>query len=59
MPGISVFLRRGNELLHTYSSFARGLDLLNGAYNFLDLTPKGRDEGGRPMGWLRLRDSYD
>jgi predicted dithiol-disulfide oxidoreductase (DUF899 family) len=58
MPGVSVFLRRGDEVFHTYSTFARGLDILNGAYNLLDLTPKGRDENGRIMSWLRLRDSY-
>lgn len=61
MPGISVFLRDGDSVLHAYSTYARGLDMLNGAYHFLDLTPKGRDEGDLPwsMAWLRRRDRYE
>ncbi len=58
-PGVSVFLRDGGKIFHTYSAYARGLDLLNAAYNYLDIVPKGRDEG--PMGmmdWLRRRDEY-
>ena len=35
-------------MFHTYSTYARGIDMLNGTYHFLDLTPKGRDEGRRP-----------
>lgn len=61
MPGISVFARDGEDrVFHTYSCYARGLDMMNGAYHYLDLTPKGRDEAGpvKPMAWLRLRDSY-
>ena len=43
-PGLSVFLKdSGREIYHTYSSYARGLDILVGTYNFLDLAPKGRD----------------
>ena len=44
---------------HTYSTFARRLDLINPAYNLLDLTPLGRQEEGLPfsMSWVRLRDS--
>lgn len=60
-PGISVFARgEGGELFHTYSCYARGLDMLNGAYHYMDLTPKGRDEAGLgySMAWLRRRDSY-
>lgn len=61
LPGISVFFRdAGGDVFHTYSCYARGLDMLNGAYHFLDLTPKGRDEAGLPhtMSWVRLRDEY-
>jgi predicted dithiol-disulfide oxidoreductase (DUF899 family) len=60
-PGISVFYRdEAGELFHTYSCFARGLDMMNAAYHYLDLTPLGRHEEGLPypMDWLRLRDSY-
>jgi predicted dithiol-disulfide oxidoreductase (DUF899 family) len=60
-PGISVFYRdeMGN-IFHTYSCFARGLDMMNAAYHYLDLTPMGRHEEGLPypMDWLRLRDQY-
>src|SRR6202453_800684 len=60
-PGISVFFRddTGN-IFHTYSCFARGLDMMNAAYHYLDLTPMGRDEDGLPypMDWVRLRDQY-
>ena len=60
-PGISVFARgEGGQLFHTYSCYARGLDMLNGAYHYMDLTPKGRDEAGLSysMAWLRRHDSY-
>jgi predicted dithiol-disulfide oxidoreductase (DUF899 family) len=58
-PGLSVFLREGDDVFHTYSTYARGLDLLIGAYNIMDLTPLGRQEENTPnMGWLRLHDSY-
>jgi predicted dithiol-disulfide oxidoreductase (DUF899 family) len=59
-PGVSVFARDGDAVFHTYSTYARGLDMLNGAYHLLDLTPKGRDEAGLPypMAWLRRRDQY-
>jgi predicted dithiol-disulfide oxidoreductase (DUF899 family) len=61
LPGISVFYRdAAGTVFHTYSCYARGLDMLNGAYHYLDLVPKGRDEEGlRPhMQWVRLHDSY-
>ncbi|MNR55893.1 hypothetical protein D3C85_1763630 [compost metagenome] len=45
-------------LFHTYSSFARGLDILVGTYNFLDLMPKGRNEEGT-MDWVRHHDRYE
>src|SRR6202140_5232724 len=60
-PGASVFYKNeAGELFHTYSSYARGLDILLGAYNFLDLTPKGRDEDGltSSMAWVRHHDRY-
>jgi predicted dithiol-disulfide oxidoreductase (DUF899 family) len=59
-PGLSVFLRDGDRVFHTYSTYARGLDILIGAYNYLDLTPLGRQEEGLPYGmaWLRHRDRY-
>jgi predicted dithiol-disulfide oxidoreductase (DUF899 family) len=60
-PGISVFYRdeQGN-IFNTYSCFARGLDMMNAAYHYLDLTPLGRHEEGLPypMDWVRLRDQY-
>jgi predicted dithiol-disulfide oxidoreductase (DUF899 family) len=60
-PGISVFARdESGAIFHTYSCYARGLDMLNGAYHYLDLVPKGRDEAGLPypMAWVRHRDAY-
>jgi predicted dithiol-disulfide oxidoreductase (DUF899 family) len=58
MPGVSVFYRDGDRVFHTYSTYARGLDMLNTAYHYLDLVPKGRDETDGIMTWLRLRDEY-
>jgi predicted dithiol-disulfide oxidoreductase (DUF899 family) len=60
-PGIGVFYRdSAGAVFHTYSCYARGLDMLNGAYHFLDLVPKGRDEDNLPfhMDWLRRHDEY-
>ena len=59
-PGISVFARDGSAIYHTYSTYARGLDMLNGAYHLLDLVPKGRDEAGLSftMEWVRRHDEY-
>ena len=59
-PGISVFLRDGEDVLHTYSTYGRGLDLVMNAYNILDLTPLGRQEDDLPypMAWIRHHDSY-
>jgi predicted dithiol-disulfide oxidoreductase (DUF899 family) len=61
-PGISVFYKDGDgQVFHTYSCYARGLDMLNGAYHYLDLVPKGRDEEELPftMSWLRHHDRYE
>jgi len=56
--GLSVFVREGEQLFHTYSAYARGIDLVNTAYNYLDLVPKGRDEGDRGQCWVRRHDEY-
>jgi predicted dithiol-disulfide oxidoreductase (DUF899 family) len=58
--GVSAFYRdRKGNIYHTYSSYARGIDLLNTTYNFLDLTAKGRDEHpDRPQDWVRYHDQY-
>lgn len=61
-PGASVFYQDGSgAIFHTYSTYGRGLDILLGAYNFLDLAPKGRDEDGLAftMSWVRHHDKYD
>ncbi len=61
-PGISVFYKDENgDVFHTYSSYSRGLDMLNGAYHLLDLVPKGRDEAefNFPMAWVRRHDVYE
>jgi predicted dithiol-disulfide oxidoreductase (DUF899 family) len=60
LPGVSVFARdRSGAVFHTYSAYSRGIDALNVAYQYLDLVPKGRDERGEAMSWLRRRDEYD
>jgi predicted dithiol-disulfide oxidoreductase (DUF899 family) len=62
MPGASVFYRdAARAVFHTYSAYARGLDMLVGAYNYLDLAPKGRDEDDFEftMAWVRHHDRYD
>ena len=60
MPGLSVFYKdESGDVCHTYSTYARGLDILVGAYNFLDLVPKGRDENpDSTMDWVRRHDEY-
>lgn len=60
--GVSVFYRaKDGAIYHTYSAYARGIDLLNTAYNYLDLVPKGRDEGGLEFtqAWVRHHDRYE
>ena len=63
-----LLIKEEEKIFHTYSTFARGNDLLLGIYNYLDLTPCGRQESweeppGRSnapaQGWIRLHDSYD
>jgi predicted dithiol-disulfide oxidoreductase (DUF899 family) len=60
-PGLSVFSTDGRAIFHTYSTYGRGLDILLGVYNFLDMAPKGRDEDALawPMAWVRHHDQYD
>jgi predicted dithiol-disulfide oxidoreductase (DUF899 family) len=60
--GASVFYKDGNgTVFHTYSCYARGIDMLNGAYHYLDLVPKGRDEDGLEFtqAWVRHHDRYE
>jgi len=60
-PGASVFFKNSaGEIFHTYSTYARGLDQMIGAYNWFDIAPKGRDEAnlGFPMAWVRHHDKY-
>lgn len=61
MPGASFFYKDGEDVYHTYSTYGRGLDMLIGTYNWLDLAPNGRDEDGLEytMGWVRRHDEYD
>ncbi len=60
-PGLSAFIRKDGEIYHTYSTYARGLDILLPAYNILDMTAKGRNEEGLPwpMAWVRHHDRYE
>jgi predicted dithiol-disulfide oxidoreductase (DUF899 family) len=61
-PGISVFHKDADgNIFHTYSTYERGLDMLNGAYHIMDLLPKGRDEKGLEFTqeWIRRHDEYE
>ncbi len=60
LPGLSAFLRDGESIFHTYSSYQRGLDLFLNTYNYLDVTPLGRQEDQEPhvMAWVRHHDRY-
>jgi predicted dithiol-disulfide oxidoreductase (DUF899 family) len=59
-PGLSAFRREDGAIYRTYSTYARGLDILNGAYQLLDITSKGRDEKelSFSMAWVRRHDRY-
>jgi len=60
-PGVSVFIRgEEGEIYHSYSAYSRGIDIFNGAYQLLDLTPKGRSEDGLQFAqeWIRRHDDY-
>ncbi len=62
MVGVSVFYRdEKGDIFHTYSTYSRGVDMVNGAYHYLDLAPKGRDESGlaRNQAWVRRHDEYE
>lgn len=61
LPGISAFIKDNDQVFHTYSTYARGVDMLNTAYHYLDLAPKGRDEDDLPftMAWLKHRFAYE
>ncbi|HTT37779.1 MAG TPA: thioredoxin family protein [Burkholderiales bacterium] len=61
LPGVSVFFKDGGEIFHTYSAYSRGVDILNTAYHYLDIAPKGRDEDALsyPMAWVRHRIAYE
>ena len=58
-PGISAFRLEDGRVYHTYSTYGRGLDLLNGTYHLLDITSMGRHEDpNRPMSWVKRHDKY-
>jgi len=59
--GISVFWKsEAGDIFHTYSTYARGIDMVNGTYQLLDLAPKGRDEpADNRQFWVRRHDEYD
>jgi predicted dithiol-disulfide oxidoreductase (DUF899 family) len=62
LPGISVFYKDdAGAVFHTYSTYRRGVEVMMGAYNMMDLTPKGRDEDELEftMSWLRHHDRYN
>jgi predicted dithiol-disulfide oxidoreductase (DUF899 family) len=60
--GMSVFYKNDDgEIFHTYSSYARGIDMFNTAYHYLDACPKGRDEDSLPFtqAWVKHHDRYE
>jgi predicted dithiol-disulfide oxidoreductase (DUF899 family) len=59
-PGLSAFYKDGADVFHTYSTYARGLDILLGAYNFIDMSPLGRNEEElkHKMAWVKHHDKY-
>jgi len=60
MFGVSIFAKDDDgDIFHTYSTYHRGVELLAGALNWLDLAPKGRNEGDGTMSWVRLHDEYE
>jgi len=61
LPGVSAFIKDNDQVFHTYSTYARGLDMLNTAYHYLDIAPKGRDEEGlQPRAsWVKHRFAYE
>ena len=60
LPGVSVFAKdEAGNVFHTYSTYGRGVEVMMGTYRMLDLTPKGRDEDGKNMAWVRHHDRYE
>jgi predicted dithiol-disulfide oxidoreductase (DUF899 family) len=60
LPGFSVFYKDdAQDVFRTYACYARGIEMMNACYQYLDLVPKGRDEGGKAMSWLRRHDEYE
>ncbi len=56
---MGVFAKDGGEVFHTYSTYGRGIDMLNTAYHYLDIAPHGRGEEGKsPQWWLQRHDEY-
>ena len=59
MFGVSIFAKNdGGAVFHTYSTYHRGAELLMGAFNWLDLVPKGRNEKAGAMSWVHRHDEY-
>jgi predicted dithiol-disulfide oxidoreductase (DUF899 family) len=59
LPGVSAFFRdEASQVFRTYSTYFRGVEVMMGTYNMLDLAPKGRNENG-PMDWVRRHDRYE
>ena len=59
LHGMSVFARNeAGDIFHTYSTYARGSETIVGAFNYLDMVPKGRNESGT-MSWVKLHDEYE
>jgi predicted dithiol-disulfide oxidoreductase (DUF899 family) len=60
-PGLSAFVKQGDDIYHTYSTYGRGLEELLGVYSLLDMAPNGRNEAGlpMPMAWVKHHDKYE
>ena len=58
-PGLSAFALEDGVVYHTYSTYARGLEVMLAFYPLLDRAPKGRDEGDPPEFWIRRHDEYE
>jgi len=56
-PGMSAFAREGDDVFHTYSAYARGVDAMWTMWQWLDRAPQGRNEGD--LSWYRRHDTYD
>jgi predicted dithiol-disulfide oxidoreductase (DUF899 family) len=62
LPGVSVFVKdEAGQVFHSYSTYARGVEVMMGTYNMLDLTPRGRSERdvNHKMEWVRHHDRYE